>query len=40
MRAAVWEGPGEMSVGEVPDATCPPDGVLALTGGEDGHSKR
>src|SRR5437588_9780221 len=28
MLAAIWEGPGEMRVGEVPDATCPPDGVL------------
>ena len=28
MRAAIWQGPGEMSVGEVPDPTCPPDGVL------------
>jgi L-iditol 2-dehydrogenase len=28
MRAAIWDGPGEMRVGEVPDATCPPDGVL------------
>jgi L-iditol 2-dehydrogenase len=28
MRAAIWDGPGEMTVGEVPDATCPPDGVL------------
>jgi L-iditol 2-dehydrogenase len=28
MRAAVWEGPGEMRVAEVADATCPTDGVL------------
>ena len=28
MRAAIWDGPGKMSVGEVPDATCPADGVL------------
>jgi L-iditol 2-dehydrogenase len=28
MRAAVWNGPGAMSVGSAPDATCPPDGVL------------
>ena len=28
MRAAIWEGPGQMRVGEVPDASCPPDGVL------------
>ncbi|HET6849785.1 MAG TPA: alcohol dehydrogenase catalytic domain-containing protein [Gaiellales bacterium] len=28
MRAAIWQGPGEMTVGEVPDATCPDDGVL------------
>ncbi|HTX30860.1 MAG TPA: alcohol dehydrogenase catalytic domain-containing protein [Solirubrobacteraceae bacterium] len=28
MRAAIWDGPGAMSVGEVPDATCPGDGVL------------
>jgi L-iditol 2-dehydrogenase len=28
MRAAIWDGPGEMRVGEVPDASCPPDGVL------------
>jgi L-iditol 2-dehydrogenase len=28
MRAAIWDGPGEMRVGEVPDATCPQDGVL------------
>ena len=24
MRAAIWNGPGEMELGEVPDATCPP----------------
>lgn len=28
MRAAIWDGPGRMRVGEVPDATCPTDGVL------------
>ena len=28
MRAAIWDGPGAMTVGEVPDATCPADGVL------------
>ena len=28
MRAAVWEGPGEMRLGDVPDAVCPPDGAL------------
>lgn len=28
MRAAVWNGPGAMSVGTAPDATCPDDGVL------------
>jgi L-iditol 2-dehydrogenase len=28
VRAAIWNGPGAMSVGEVPDATCPNDGVL------------
>jgi L-iditol 2-dehydrogenase len=28
MRAAVWDGPGEMHLGEVPDAACPPDGAL------------
>jgi L-iditol 2-dehydrogenase len=28
VRAAIWDGPGAMSVGEVPDATCPNDGVL------------
>jgi L-iditol 2-dehydrogenase len=28
MRAAIWEGPGAMSLGEVADAVCPPDGVL------------
>ncbi|HEY0389589.1 MAG TPA: alcohol dehydrogenase catalytic domain-containing protein [Gaiellales bacterium] len=28
MRAAIWQGPGEMTVGDVPDATCPDDGVL------------
>src|SRR6195952_5084015 len=28
MRAAIWEGPGQMALGSVPDATCPTDGVL------------
>jgi L-iditol 2-dehydrogenase len=28
MRAAVWNGPGAMSIGSAPDPTCPPDGVL------------
>ena len=28
MRAAIWDGPGEMSVGTVPDARCPADGAL------------
>lgn len=28
MRAAIWDGPGEMRVGEVLDATCPADGAL------------
>jgi L-iditol 2-dehydrogenase len=28
VRAAIWQGPGEMTVGEVADATCPPDGAL------------
>src|SRR5436305_3992647 len=28
MRAAIWEGPGRMALGSVPDATCPTDGVL------------
>jgi L-iditol 2-dehydrogenase len=28
MRAAIWDGPGEMRVGHVPDATCPEDGAL------------
>lgn len=28
MRAAIWDGPGEMRVGEVPDAACPVDGAL------------
>jgi L-iditol 2-dehydrogenase len=32
MRAAIWDGPGAMRVGEVPDATCPVDGaVLRVT---------
>jgi L-iditol 2-dehydrogenase len=28
MRAAIWNGPGEMSVGEVAEPQCPRDGVL------------
>jgi len=28
MRAAIWDGPGEMRVGQVDDASCPADGVL------------
>ena len=28
VRAAIWDGPGEMSIGEVADASCPPTGVL------------
>jgi L-iditol 2-dehydrogenase len=28
VRAAIWQGPGEMTVGDVPDARCPDDGVL------------
>jgi L-iditol 2-dehydrogenase len=28
MRAAIWEGPGQMALGTVPDPTCPADGVL------------
>ena len=28
MRAAIWDGPGTMSVGTVPDARCADDGVL------------
>lgn len=28
MRAAIWDGPGEMHLGEVPDPVCPPDGAL------------
>jgi L-iditol 2-dehydrogenase len=28
MRAAIWDGPGAMTVGEVRDAICPEDGVL------------
>ena len=28
MRAAIWDGPGEMSIGEVAEPGCPPDGVL------------
>ena len=28
MRAAIWDGPGTMSVGTVPDARCAEDGVL------------
>jgi len=28
MRAAIWDGPGEMHLDEVTDATCPDDGCL------------
>lgn len=28
MRAAIWDGPGQMKVGDVPDPPCPSDGVL------------
>jgi L-iditol 2-dehydrogenase len=28
MKAAIWDGPGEMHVGDVPDAGCPDDGAL------------
>jgi L-iditol 2-dehydrogenase len=28
VRAAVWEGPGEMRLGELPDPGCPLDGAL------------
>lgn len=28
MRAAIWNGPGEMAIGDVADASCPEDGVL------------
>jgi L-iditol 2-dehydrogenase len=28
LRAAIWDGPEKMRVGEVADATCPPDGAL------------
>jgi L-iditol 2-dehydrogenase len=28
VRAAIWNGPGEMSLGEVADAVCPRDGAL------------
>lgn len=28
MRAAIWNGPGEMSIDSAPDPTCPDDGVL------------
>ena len=28
MRAAIWDGPGQMSIGEVTEPGCPPDGVL------------
>ena len=31
MRAAIWQGPGEMTLGTVPDAPCPTDGVLLRT---------
>ena len=28
MRAAVWQGPGEMELGEAPEPDCPRDGAL------------
>ena len=28
MKAAIWQGPGEMTLGEVPEPVCPPDGAL------------
>jgi L-iditol 2-dehydrogenase len=28
VRAAVWDGPGEMHLDDVPDPVCPPDGAL------------
>jgi len=28
MRAAIWNGPGNMAIGTAPDAVCPVDGVL------------
>jgi L-iditol 2-dehydrogenase len=28
VRAAIWDGPGQMSLGEVADARCPADGAL------------
>ena len=28
MRAAIWQGPGKMTLGTVPDPVCPTDGVL------------
>jgi L-iditol 2-dehydrogenase len=28
MRAAIWQGPGEMALGEVAEPTCPTDGAL------------
>ena len=28
MRAAIWQGPGKMTLGTVPDPVCPADGVL------------
>lgn len=31
MRAAIWQGPGEMSLGDVPEPACPEDGVLLRT---------
>jgi L-iditol 2-dehydrogenase len=31
VRAAIWQGPGEMTLDEVEDPTCPPDGALLRT---------
>jgi L-iditol 2-dehydrogenase len=28
MRAALWDGPGEMHLADVPEPSCPPDGAL------------
>lgn len=31
MRAAIWQGPGEMTLAEIEDPACPPDGILLHT---------